>query len=162
MTKKIEGEVKDNNYKIHIVASKFNSIIVDRLIEGVVAALKENNVKEENITVVYVPGAFEIPIIVKKLCRENLDKNYIDGIITLGCIIKGETAHFEYVSSPVSHSLNHLSHQYEVPIGFGVLICYEPQQANDRSLVNPPTIENNKGYESAMVVLEMIDVLKKV
>lgn len=161
MTKKIEGEIKDNNYKIHIVASKFNKIIVDRLIEGAIAALKENSVKDENITVVYVPGAFEIPVVVKKLCRENLDNNKIDGIIALGCVIKGETAHFEYVSSPVSHSLNHLSHQYEVPIGFGVLTCYEPKQANDRSLVNPPTTENNKGYESAMVVLEMIDVLKR-
>jgi len=162
MIKKIEGEIKENNYRIHIIASKFNKIIVDRLIEGAIAALRENNVKEENITVVYVPGAFEIPVVVKKLCRENLDKNELDGIIALGCIIKGETAHFEYVSSPVSHSLNHLSHQYEIPIGFGVLTCYEPQQANERSLINPTTIENNKGYESAMVVLEMIDVLKRV
>lgn len=161
MVKKVEGKLKDNNYKIHIVASKFNKIIVDNLVEGAIAALKKNKVKEENITVVYVPGAFEIPVVVKKLCREDLDKNEIDGIIALGCVIKGETAHFEYVSSPVSHSLNHLSHQYEVPIGFGVLTCYEPQQANERSLVNPPTAENNKGYESAIVVLEMIDVLKK-
>ncbi|MBL7128533.1 MAG: 6,7-dimethyl-8-ribityllumazine synthase [Ignavibacteria bacterium] len=161
MVKNIEGEIKESNYRIHIVASKFNKVIVDRLIEGAIAALRENNVKEENITIVYVPGAFEIPVVVKKLCRKNLDKNELDGIITLGCIIKGETAHFEYVSSPVSHSLNHLSHQYEIPIGFGVLTCYDPQQANERSLINPPTIENNKGYESAMVVLEMIDVLKK-
>ena len=161
MINKIEGEIKENNYRIHIVVSKFNKIITGRLVEGAITALKENNIKEENITIVYVPGAFEIPVVVKKLCRENLDKNEINGIVALGCIIKGETAHFEYVSSPVSHSLNHLSHQYEIPIGFGVLTCYEPQQANDRSLVNPPTIENNKGYESAMVVLEMIDVLKR-
>jgi len=162
MIKKIEGEIKENSYRIHIVASKFNKVIVDRLIEGATAALRENNVKEENITIVYVPGAFEIPVVVKKLCRENLDKNELDGIIALGCIIKGETAHFEYVSSPVSHSLNHLSHQYEIPIGFGVLTCYEPQQANERSLINPTTMENNKGYESAMVVLEMIDVMKRI
>ena len=161
MVKKIEGKIRENNYRIHIVVSKFNKIITERLLEGAITALKENNIKEENITIVYVPGAFEIPVVVKKLCRENLDKNELDGIITLGCIIKGETAHFEYVSSPVSHSLNHLSHQYEIPIGFGVLTCYEPQQANERSLINPTTIENNKGYEAAMVVLEMIDVLKR-
>ena len=161
MVKKIEGKIRENNYRIHIVVSKFNKIITERLLEGAITALKENNIKEENITVVYVPGAFEIPVVVKKLCRENLDKNEINGIVALGCIIKGETAHFEYVSSPVSHSLNHLSHQYEIPIGFGVLTCYEPQQANERSLINPTTIENNKGYEAAMVVLKMIDVLKR-
>ena len=162
MTQRIEGEIQNGGYRIQIVASKFNKWITERLVKGAVEALKKNNVKEDNIKIVYVPGAFEIPVVIKKIYRKNHDKNDTDGIIALGCVIKGETAHFEYVSSPVSHNLNHLSHQYEVPIGFGVLTCYDTEQAFDRSGIDPPTTENNKGYEAAMVVLEMIDLLKKI
>jgi 6,7-dimethyl-8-ribityllumazine synthase len=162
MTQRIEGDIKNDGYRIQIVASKFNIGITERLVKGAVEALKKNNIKETNIKIIYVPGAFEIPVIIKKICRKNLDKNNVDGIVALGCVIKGETAHFEYVSSPVSHSINHLSHQYEVPIGFGVLTCYDAQQANNRSGIDPPSVENNKGYEAAEVVLEMIDLLKKV
>ncbi len=100
--------------------------------------------------VFFVPGAYEIPLVVKKLC--NLTK--YDGIVTLGCVIKGETAHFEYICEPLSHTLMNLSVEFEIPIGFGVLTTLTPQQAYERSLEG----KDNKGYETASAVIEMIEL----
>jgi 6,7-dimethyl-8-ribityllumazine synthase len=85
----------------------------------------------------------------------------VDGIITLGCIIKGETAHFEYISSSVSNTLNQLSVTGRIPIGFGILTCYTKQQALDRCKINPITSDSNKGYDAAMAVLEIIKLIGK-
>ncbi len=115
-------------------------------------------IKDQDVTVIYVPGAFEIPVTYRVLCES---KRY-NGIIVLGCVIKGETAHFEYVAGPVSDSLNKLSYEYKMPTGFGVLTCYNDEQALERSQINPPTKESNKGFEAALVTLEMYNLLKKL
>ncbi len=90
-----------------------------------------------------------------------MKKRKYDGILTIGTVIKGETAHFEYISQSVSDSINKISYEYEMPTGFCVLTCYTPQQAYERSII-PPDAENNKGYESALAVLEMISLLSKL
>lgn len=146
------------DYKIAIIASKFNEGVVDRLIEGALAALKEMGIKDKNIKIFNVPGAFEIPLALNEVC---ISENHYDGAITLGCIIKGETAHFEYVSGPVADSINKISYEFGMPVGFGVLTCYEPEQAFARCGI-PATSENNKGYEAALTMLEMIEVIKGI
>ena len=146
------------------MVSSFNEPVTEKLLQGAVYALKEKGLGESNIEVFRVPGAFEIPVTLKKLCLSNYSetaKKY-DGLIALGCLIKGETAHFEYICGPVSNMINQLSCDFNIPIGFGVLTCYTPEQAYERSLDNPFNGERNKGYESAVTVLEMISLLKKL
>ena len=155
--KKISG-VK--NLRIAIIVSDFNRTITDNLAKGAKFALKEKGVTDKNIRIFKAPGAFEIPVIASSLIH-NIKENF-DGIITLGCIIKGETAHFEYIASSVSNTLNFLSAQERIPIGFGILTCYNKQQALDRCRIKPVTPEGNKGYESAMAVLETLNVIGKI
>lgn len=161
MLKKSEGELNSKNLRIGIIVSKFNEHIIENLLDGALEAFENNGVEEDNIEVFFVPGAFEIPTILKKLCRENSKIKKFDGFITIGCVIKGETAHFEYICSSVSDSINKISYEYEIPVGFCVLTCYTPLQAYERS-GKPPDSENNKGYETALTVLEMISLLNKI
>lgn len=161
MIKEFEGELNISNVRIGIIISKFNEPIIKNLLEGALKAFETNGLEETDIEVFYVPGAFEIPAALKKLCRMNLDKKRFDGFLTLGCLIKGETAHFEYISESVSNSINTISCEYEIPVGFCVLTCYTAQQAYDRS-GNPPDADNNKGYEAALAAMEMISLFKKI
>ncbi|MCB0723642.1 MAG: 6,7-dimethyl-8-ribityllumazine synthase [Ignavibacteriae bacterium] len=145
--------------RIGIVVSKFNTPITEKLLKGALQALSEKGVPESNIDVIHVPGAYEISITLKKLC--NSEKNY-DGLIALGCLIKGETAHFEYICNSVSTLINSIACEFEIPIGFGVLTCYTAEQAYERSLDDPINAERNKGYESTQAVLEMVETLNKI
>lgn len=147
-----------SNYRIGIVASRFNTPITDNLLKGAQQALSEKEIPESNIDIYHVPGAYEIPLMLKKLCASGK----YDGLISLGCVIKGETAHFEYICNSVSNLINSISCEFEIPIGFGVLTCYTAEQAYERSLDDPINAERNKGYESAATVLEMIENLKKL
>jgi 6,7-dimethyl-8-ribityllumazine synthase len=147
--------------RISIVVSNFNRSITDKLLKGAMSALKEFGVQKKNIKVIRVPGAFEIPIITSTLLRPMNIKDEVDGIITLGCLIKGETAHFEYIASSVSNTLNQLSTNGRIPIGFGILTCYTKQQALDRCKINPITPDGNKGYEVVLAVLETINIIGK-
>ncbi|MFA5403600.1 MAG: 6,7-dimethyl-8-ribityllumazine synthase [Ignavibacteria bacterium] len=151
--------MKIKDYKIAIVVSRFNEVVTTNLLSGAIEGLKQNQVKEKNIKVFYAPGAFEIPLILKKLCKKK-GNNKFDGLIALGCVIKGETAHFEYISNEVSHSIAQLNLEFEIPIAFGVLTCYTPEQAFARCEMNPCNEDTNKGYESAIAVLDMIKLLK--
>lgn len=144
--------------KICIIASEFNKPIISNLIEGAVSALKSKGIDHDDIQILTVPGAFEIPVLLKRICRLNIDKKIYDGFITIGCIIKGETAHFEYISSSVCSSINRISYEYEAALGFCVLTCLTPQQAYERSIV-PASPDNNKGYEAAIAMLDMIKLL---
>ncbi|MEO8446787.1 MAG: 6,7-dimethyl-8-ribityllumazine synthase [bacterium] len=158
----IEQSRQDNSeIKIGIIVSKFNEPITGNLLKGALKALEDNGVQEKNAEVFYVPGAFEIPVVMKKLCRVNSGKKIFDGIITIGCVIKGETAHFEYICENVARSISEFSCEYEMPTGFCVLTCYTPVQAFERS-GTPPDADNNKGYESSLAVLEMINLLNRI
>jgi 6,7-dimethyl-8-ribityllumazine synthase len=136
------------SYKIAIVASEYNSVIMDRLIAGAKRALKDN----EQVTI-RVPGSFELPLAVK---RAALSKKY-DAVVALGCVMRGETPHFEYISSAVSHGLEQVTLETGIPVGFGVLTVNTVQQAMDRCGDSA-----NKGFEAAATALEMIDVLRQI
>ncbi|MBL1142855.1 MAG: 6,7-dimethyl-8-ribityllumazine synthase [Proteobacteria bacterium] len=139
---------------IAIVASRFNSFIVDRLYDGAINSLKANGISENNITVVKVPGAFEIPVAVKNL----LDNNKYDAVITLGAVIRGETPHFDFICNECAHGILKLAIKSGVPVIFGVLTVDNTEQAMDRA----GDEESNKGYEAASAALEMISVIKQV
>ncbi|MCE1165599.1 MAG: 6,7-dimethyl-8-ribityllumazine synthase, partial [Bacteroidetes bacterium] len=104
---------------------------------------------------------YEIPSVLEKLCRNN-DKHKYDGILTLGCVIKGETAHFEYISSAVSHNINLIASKYSVPVGFCVLTAYTDEQAEARSAGENINGGNNKGYEAAESLIDTINLMKEI
>ena len=135
---------------IGIVVSVFNKPITDGLLEGCIKSLNENGLKEENINVVYVPGAFELPAKVKKLT----ENNSYDCIIALGCIIKGETDHYHYISQAVTKGIMSVTLEKTSPhIIFGVLTCQNKELAYARSSNN----EKNKGYEAGMAAIHQIN-----
>lgn len=136
-------------YRFAIVASEYNSVVMDRLIEGAKRALKDY----EKPAIIRVPGSFEIPLAVK---RAALSKKY-DGIVALGCVLRGETPHFEYISGAVSNGLGQVALETGIPIGFGVLTVDTVKQAMDRSGES-----GNKGFEAAVAALEMINVLRQI
>lgn len=144
--------------KVSIIYSRFNSEITLKLLEGAVKALKDKGLEEKDIEVIDVPGAYEIPLVMEALCGKI---NRPEAIVVLGCIIKGDTAHFEYVSGPVSDSIIRISYENMMPCGFGVLTTYDDEQAELRSQL-PPTPENNKGYEAALVAIEMSGKINKI
>ena len=136
-------------YRFAIVASEYNSVVMDRLIDGARRALKD----QEQVTLIRVPGSFEIPLAAK---RAALSKKY-DAIVALGCVMRGETPHFEYISSSVSQALQQVALETGVPVGFGVLTVDTLQQAMDRS-----GDAGNKGSEAALTALTMINVLHDI
>lgn len=145
---------KNKPGNIAIVVSKFNEEVTGGLLKGALKFLDENNFEEKNINVISVPGAYEIPLTAKQLCMTG---KYC-GIICLGAVIKGETAHFEYISNAVSNGIMSLNLEYSMPISFGVLTCYTDEQAVKRSADD----EHNKGREAASAVLDMIKLLKEI
>ena len=159
--KTIKGELKRGDYKIAIISSRFNTEITGNLIEGAKKSFLENGVAENNISLYLVPGAFEIPAVLEKICKKNSELKF-DGILTVGCVIKGETAHFEYISNSVSNNINLISSKYGIPTGFCVLTTYTDEQAEARSRLDVCNSETNKGYESAEAVMEMIDLMKQI
>jgi 6,7-dimethyl-8-ribityllumazine synthase len=148
-----KGPLK-GSVKIAIVLSRFNSFVVDRLYSGAIKSLKENKINEDAITIVKVPGAFEIPVAVEAI----LDKNEFDAVITLGAVIRGETPHFDFIANECSHGISQLAINSGVPVIFGVLTVDNVDQAMDRAGEE----ESNKGYEAASAALEMIDVLRQI
>ena len=137
------------SYRFAIVASEYNSVIMDRLIEGATRALKD----QKQVRVIRVPGSFEIPLVAKRVA---LSKKY-DAVVALGCVVRGETPHFEYISSSVSEGLQQVALETGIPVGFGILTVDTVQQAMDRS-----GDSGNKGSEAAMTALAMIDVLREI
>ena len=144
-----EGKFDGRNVKIAIVAGRFNEFITSKLIGGALDVLKRNDVSEENIDIAWVPGAFEIPLIAKKLA--NTQK--YDAIITLGAVIKGSTPHFDYVCSEVSKGVAQISLQSELPVIFGVLTTNNIEEAIERA----GTKAGNKGADAAFSAIEMIN-----
>ena len=142
------------NVKIAIVAGRFNEFITSKLIGGALDVLKRNDVSEENIDIAWVPGAFEIPLIAKKLA--NTQK--YDAIITLGAVIKGSTPHFDYVCSEVSKGVAQISLQSELPVIFGVLTTNNIEEAIERA----GTKAGNKGADAAFSAIEMINLIKEI
>ena len=137
---------------IAIVKSNFNQQVIDGLLTGCMKALKESGIEKEAISIIEVPGAFEIPYTVKNILSD--EKNDVQAIITLGCIIKGETDHYDYISQAVTNSIMNLTISSKIPILFGVLTCQNAQLAFDRSDAN---MKKNKGYEVSRAAIKMIN-----
>lgn len=137
-----------------IVQSRFNEKISERLLAGALSCFREQGYNENEIPVIKVPGAFEIPLVAGKLAST---EKY-DAIICLGAVIKGETAHFEYISKAVTDGILQVGLKHGLPVIFGVLTAYDEQQAEERSGER----ENNKGWEAAETAIEMANLLKKI
>ncbi|WP_147613353.1 6,7-dimethyl-8-ribityllumazine synthase [Treponema pectinovorum] len=151
----IEGKlVSREGIKIAIVASRFNEFIVSKLIEGARDGLLRHDVKEENISLCWVPGSFEIPLAAQRLAET---KQY-DAIICLGAVIRGATSHYDYVCAEVSKGIAHVSLKTGLPVMFGILTTDTIQQAIERA----GTKAGNKGYDCALGAIEMIDLVKKI
>ncbi len=142
----------DGNYAI--VVGRFNAFVVESLLEGALDTLKRHGVSEDKIRVVRVPGAFEIPLAVKRLAAQKKD----DAIIVLGAVIRGGTPHFEYVSGESSKGVAQVSLEYDIPVANGILTVNSIEQAVERS----GTKMGNKGAEAALSALEMVSLLKQL
>ena len=152
--KTIEADGNNRDCRIAIVASQFNAYIVDRLLQGCLSTLNAAGIENSSITLVKVPGAFEIPVAAKKLATESK----VSAIITLGAIVRGETPHFDLIAQACTNGIAQIALDTGLPVVFGVLTVDNVQQAMDRS----GDEESNKGSESAKVALEMISVLGKI
>ena len=154
--KDIEGRIipDSQNVKIGIVASRFNDFIVGRLIDGALDGLKRHDIKDENITLVKGPGAFEIPVAAKKMA---MSRKY-DAVICLGSVIRVSTSHYDYVCNEVSKGIAQVSLDSGIPVMFGVLTTENIEQAIERS----GSKAGNKGTECALGAIEMINVLKNL
>lgn len=154
MAKIIEGKQDADGFKIAIVVSRFNNFITEKLLDGALEAFSSHGGVESNLTVVRVPGAFEIPIIADKLAASGK----FDALVCLGAVIRGDTPHFDYVCDAVTRGLGDAVKTHRIPIGFGVLTTDNVQQAMDRA----GTKDANKGYEALLVAVEMVNVLRQV
>ncbi len=147
---RIDGILQGKGKKFTIIVSRFNEFLTSRLLGGAVDVLVRHEVDDGDITVVWVPGAFEIPA-VARLCA---DQQGVDGIICLGAVIRGSTPHFEYVAAEVSKGIAQVSLKSKIPIGYGVLTCDTVDQAIERS----GSKAGNKGADAALSVLELTDL----
>ncbi|MQN00525.1 MAG: 6,7-dimethyl-8-ribityllumazine synthase [bacterium LCO1.1] len=153
--KTLEGKlVADENMKVAIVASRFNEIIVHKLLDGALDGLIRHGVREENITTAWVPGAFEIPVIAKRLA---LSKKY-DAVICVGAVIRGKTSHYEMVCNEVSKGIAQTSLETGVPVLFGVITTDNIEQAVERA----GSKAGNKGYDCATSAVEMVNLIKQM
>ena len=147
-----EGTLVAEKLKVGIVVARFNEFINSKLLGGAIDALKRHGAEEKNINVAWVPGAFEIPLVAKKMAES---KNY-DAVICLGTVIRGSTSHYDYVCSEVSKGVAHAGMDSGVPVIFGVLTTDTIEQAIERA----GTKAGNKGFDAAMSAIEMANLLK--
>ncbi len=152
--KTIEGKLVADGIRVGIVASRFNEFITSKLISGALDGLKRHNVSDDDVELAWVPGAFEIPLIAKKMA---LTGRY-DAIICLGAVIRGATPHFEYVSAEVSKGVAAISLETGVPVLFGVLTTDSIEQAIERA----GTKSGNKGSDCAQSAIEMVNLIRGI
>ncbi len=152
--KLIEGKIDATGLKVAIVVSRFNEFITNKLLGGAMDCLKRNNASEDDITVAWVPGSFEIPAVTRVLAAS---KKY-DAIICLGAVIRGSTPHFDYVAAEVSKGVASISLSAAIPVIFGVLTTDTIEQAIERA----GTKSGNKGFDAAMSAIEMANLYKQI
>lgn len=150
----LEGNLIIQDKKFAIVAGRFNEFIVSKLIGGALDAFKRHGVEEENIDLAWVPGAFEIPLIAKKLAKSG---KYA-GVVCLGTVIRGATSHYDYVCGEVSKGIANVSLDIEVPVIFGIVTTENIEQAIERA----GTKAGNKGFDAAMAAIEMANILENI
>ncbi|RIN03328.1 6,7-dimethyl-8-ribityllumazine synthase [Staphylococcus warneri] len=148
-----EGKLVGKDLKVAIVVSRFNDFITGRLLEGAKDTFIRHDVDENNIDVAYVPGAFEIPMVARKLAQTG---NY-DAVVTLGCVIRGATSHYDYVCNEVAKGVSKANESTDVPVIFGILTTESIEQAVERA----GTKAGNKGSEAAVSAIEMANLMKQ-
>ena len=151
MTKIVEGKLDARGIKIGIIVSRFNNFITEKLLDGALEGLKSHGGEEDDVTVIRVPGAFEIPLVADRMAAS---RKY-DALVCLGAVIRGDTPHFEYVSDAVTRGIGDAISKYRIPIGFGVLTTNNVEQAMERS----GSKDANKGYEAVLTAVEMVNVI---
>jgi 6,7-dimethyl-8-ribityllumazine synthase len=150
----LEGKTDGTGRHFAIIVSRFNELVTDRLLEGATGCLAQHGVRPEDVAVVRVPGAFELPAAAAALIRTGR----YDGLVVLGCVIRGETPHFDYVAGEASRGLQELAMAHPVGLGFGVLTTDTTAQAVARAGGD----RGNKGWEAALTALEMADLLRRL
>ena len=149
-----EGKVVSENIKIGIVAARFNEFITSKLLSGAIDGLESHNVAKNDIDVAWVPGAFEIPLIAKKMA----ESGKYDAVICLGAVIRGATSHYDYVCNEVSKGVASVSLSSGIPVMFGVVTTENIEQAIERA----GTKAGNKGYDCALGAIEMVNLIREI
>ncbi len=148
-----EGSLQARGLKIAIVASRFNSFLSERLVEGALEALRKCGAADADLSIYRVPGSFETPLVARKIARAG----GVDGILCLGALVRGDTPHFEYLSAEVAKGLAQIALEDGVPVAFGVLTVDNVEQGIDRA----GTKSGNKGYDSALSLVETVTLLRE-
>jgi 6,7-dimethyl-8-ribityllumazine synthase len=154
MPSELHGQLKADGLKLAIAVSRFNEFITSRLLSGAVDALLRHGADERNITCVHVPGAFELPFVAKKLA----ESRSFDAVICLGCVIRGQTPHFEYVAGEAARGVARAGYDTGVPVTFGVITADTLEQAVDRA----GSKAGNKGVDAALGAIELANLLKQM
>lgn len=154
MPKILEGKITAEGLRFAVIVSRFNDFISSKLVEGAMDALKRHGGNEDQVSLVKVPGSFEIPIVAKRLA----ETGEYDGIICLGAVIKGATPHFDYVAAEVSKGIAAVALETKIPVTFGVLTTDNLEQAIERA----GSKSGNKGWDAAMAAMEMANLFKKM
>ena len=152
--KTIAGRLTSMDAKFAIVQTTWNEFVVEKLVDGAVRGLTRHGISEDNITLVHCPGAFEVPLVVKKLA----DSGQYDAVIALGAVIRGSTPHFDYVAGEAVKGLGQIALSSGIPVSFGILTVDTIEQAIERA----GTKAGNKGEEATLAVIEMINLLRKI
>ncbi|MEG2038366.1 MAG: 6,7-dimethyl-8-ribityllumazine synthase [Oscillospiraceae bacterium] len=149
-----EGSLVSKGIKVGIVCARFNEFIVSKLLGGALDGLKRHDVNDDDISVAWVPGAFEIPLIASKMAKSGK----YDAVICLGAVIRGSTSHYDYVCSEVSKGVANVSLNSDIPVMFGVVTTENIEQAIERA----GTKAGNKGYDSAIAAIEMVNLIREI
>jgi 6,7-dimethyl-8-ribityllumazine synthase len=154
MARTIEGRSNAQGLKLGVVVSRYNQFITEKLLDGALDGFKTHGGEDENVTIIHVPGAFEIPLIVEKMAASGK----YDALVCLGAVIRGDTPHFDYVCDAVTRGIGDAVRTYKIPIGFGVLTTDNVQQAMERA----GSKDANKGYEALLTAVEMVNVIRQL
>jgi 6,7-dimethyl-8-ribityllumazine synthase len=154
MPRLFEGKISAEGFRFGVIASRFNDFISSKLVEGAMDALRRHGAREDMISLVRVPGAFEIPLAAKKMAESGKH----DAIICLGAVIRGSTPHFEYVAAEVSKGIASVALESRIPVTFGVLTTDSLEQAIERAGAK----SGNKGWDAAMAAMEMVNLFKEI
>jgi 6,7-dimethyl-8-ribityllumazine synthase len=154
MTRTIQGKLDATGIRFAIVVSRFNSFISDRLLAGALDGLERNGASTDDITIAWVPGSFEIPLIAKKFAQA---QKY-DAVICLGALLRGDTPHFDYIASTVTKAIGTAGLAADIPIIYGVITCDTMEQAVDRAGLK----SGNKGFDAAMTAIEMVQLTRQI
>ena len=155
----LQGEFDGSGLKIAVLCTRWNDYVVDRLVDGAMDVLSDCGVDDDDITLVRVPGAFELPLVADRLADRYAEDGGLDGIVALGAVIRGETPHFDYICTECAKGLSATALEYGLPVGFGVITADTAEQADARAQADE---DHNKGAEAASAVVEMITLLRSI